>query len=173
MIPLGGLHAQREGGKENKYSCVVLAGMRGMEERRRNLKAFHEGDVRFLICTDVAARGLDVRGLPYVINVTLPDRSENYIHRIGRVGRLDRLGLAISLVATRKERVWYHTCSRKDKGRGCRNVKLVRAAGGAEAGPPSLRADARPARGGRWRTAAAPFGTTSRCCCARWRGGWW
>lgn len=117
---------QREKGKENRYSCVVLAGMRSMEERRRNLQAFHDGDVRFLICTDVAARGIDVRGLPFVVNLTLPDRSENYIHRIGRVGRAERMGLAVSLVATAKERVWYHKCNRKDRGRGCRNTKLVR-----------------------------------------------
>ena len=44
--------------------------------------------MRFLICTDVAARGLDISGLPYVINVTLPDRVEDYIHRVGRVGEL-------------------------------------------------------------------------------------
>ena len=42
--------------------------------------------MRFLIATDVAARGLDVAGLPCVINMTLPDRSEDYIHRVGRVG---------------------------------------------------------------------------------------
>ncbi len=46
-------------------------------------QAFSEGDVRFLICTDVAARGIDIKGLPYVVNMTLPDESENYIHRIG------------------------------------------------------------------------------------------
>jgi ATP-dependent RNA helicase DDX1 len=45
------------------------------------LQAFKEGDVRFLICTDVAARGIDISGLPYVINMTLPDKSEDYIHR--------------------------------------------------------------------------------------------
>ena len=49
-------------------------------------QAFKEGAVRFLICTDVAARGLDISGLPYVVNVTLPDRAEDYIHRVGRVG---------------------------------------------------------------------------------------
>lgn len=52
------------------------------------LQAFKDGDIRFLICTDVAARGIDVAGLPYVINMTLPDRSEDYIHRVGRVGKL-------------------------------------------------------------------------------------
>ena len=47
------------------------------------LQAFHDGDVRFLICTDLAARGLDIKGLPYVVNLTLPDEPENYIHHIG------------------------------------------------------------------------------------------
>lgn len=59
-----------------------------------------------MICTDVAARGIDIRGVPFVINVTLPDDKQNYVHRIGRVGRAERMGLAISLVATKhKEKV--------------------------------------------------------------------
>jgi hypothetical protein len=49
------------------------------------VQAFKDGDVRFLICTDVAARGIDISGLPYVINMTLPDKSEDYIHRCGCV----------------------------------------------------------------------------------------
>ena len=52
-----------------------------------------------------------VQGLPYVINMTLPDKSEDYIHRIGRVGRADTMGLAISLVSAKPEKVWY--CSKK------------------------------------------------------------
>ena len=88
-----------ETGVENAYSCVVLGGARSMEERRRNLQAFKDGDVRFLICTDVAARGIDIQGLPFVINMTLPDQSEDYIHRVGRVGRADHMGLAISIVS--------------------------------------------------------------------------
>lgn len=64
-----------------------------------------EGEVRFLICTDVAARGIDIRGVPFVVNVTLPDDKQNYVHRIGRVGRAERMGLAVSLVATVKEKV--------------------------------------------------------------------
>lgn len=86
LLAVGGGAAFRPGmekGKENPYSAVVLAGMRSMDERRRNLDAFRAGDVRFLICTDVAARGLDIKELPYVINVTLPDEPENYVHRIG------------------------------------------------------------------------------------------
>jgi ATP-dependent RNA helicase DDX1 len=117
--------AGAEKGKENAYSCCVLAGMRGQEERTRNLQAFKDGDVRFLICTDVAARGLDIKELPYVINMTLPDEPENYIHRIGRVGRADRMGLAISFVAASgcDEKVWFHTCS--NRGKGCSNTNLV------------------------------------------------
>eukprot|EP01041_Mallomonas_annulata_P009470 gene9470-19665_t len=114
-----------ETGKENPYSCAVLAGMRSMEERRASLEAFKEGDVRFLICTDVGARGIDVKGLPYVINMTLPEQAENYIHRIGRVGRAERMGLAISIVAANElaEQVWWHTC--KSKGVGCTQREIV------------------------------------------------
>ncbi|PNH01214.1 ATP-dependent RNA helicase DDX1 [Tetrabaena socialis] len=106
-----GFRGKKESGKENPYSCVVLAGARSMDERRAALAAFKEGDVRFLIATDVAARGIDIRELPYVINMTLPDKSEDYIHRVGRVGRADTLGLAISLVGAVPEKVWY--CSVK------------------------------------------------------------
>ncbi|EKX49574.1 hypothetical protein GUITHDRAFT_162044 [Guillardia theta CCMP2712] len=119
LVSLGGgrkFHGKAEKGKENPYSCVVLAGWRSVEERRQNLQAFKDGDVRFLIATDVAARGIDISGLPYVVNMTLPDVAANYIHRIGRVGRADKMGLAISFVATEKERVWF--CQKNVKGRG-------------------------------------------------------
>ena len=102
-----------EKGLENPYSCVVLAGARSMQERRQALAAFKDGDVRFLICTDVAARGIDIKELPYVINMCLPDlpQLEDYIHRVGRVGRADTMGLAISIVSKVPERVWY--CTKK------------------------------------------------------------
>jgi ATP-dependent RNA helicase DDX1 len=118
--------AGAEKGKENRYSCCVLGGARGQEERTRNLQAFRDGDVRFLVCTDVAARGLDIKELPYVVNLTLPDEPEQYIHRIGRVGRADRMGLAISLVAAPAcdEKVWFHTCGAR-YGKGCTNTALV------------------------------------------------
>jgi ATP-dependent RNA helicase DDX1 len=116
-----------EKGKESSYSCTVLHADRTPAERKRNFQAFKDGDVRCLICTDVAARGLDIAGLPFVINMTLPSLSEDYIHRIGRVGRAECVGLAISLVADCPEKVWYHTCA--SKGRGCRNVNLTSANG--------------------------------------------
>lgn len=107
-----------------KYSCVCLHSDRKPPERKANLQKFKDRKVRFLICTDVAARGIDVSGLPFVINVTLPDEKQNYIHRIGRVGRAERMGLAISLVAVKKEKVWYHSnCS--NRGKGCYNTNLT------------------------------------------------
>lgn len=115
-----------ESGKEIRYSCCVLAGMRSMDQRRESLAAFKEGHVRFLICTDVAARGIDVSGLPYVINMTLPDEAEQYIHRIGRVGRAGRMGLAVSIVCPDgvDEKVWYHTCKNRGKD-NCTNRQLT------------------------------------------------
>ncbi|XP_007426206.1 ATP-dependent RNA helicase DDX1 [Python bivittatus] len=116
---------QQGGGPDRKghqFSCVCLHGDRKPHERKQNLDRFKKGDVRFLICTDVAARGIDISGVPYVINVTLPDEKQNYVHRIGRVGRAERMGLAISLVATEKEKVWYHSCP--SRGKNCYNTRL-------------------------------------------------
>jgi hypothetical protein len=66
---------------------------------------------------------LDIKEMPYVVNMTLPDEAEQYIHRIGRVGRADRMGLAVSFVATCREKVWYHKCA--NRGKGCSNTKLA------------------------------------------------
>ena len=73
-----------------EFSCVCLHSDRAPKERTNNLLAFKNRKVKFLICTDVAARGLDIKGVPFVINVTLPDEKANYVHRIGRVGRAER-----------------------------------------------------------------------------------
>ncbi|XP_031696357.1 ATP-dependent RNA helicase DDX1-like, partial [Anarrhichthys ocellatus] len=116
---------QQGGGPDSKshqLSCVCLHGDRKPNERKTNLERFKKKEVRLLVCTDVAARGIDVHGVPYVINVTLPDEKQNYVHRIGRVGRAERMGLAISLVAMEKEKVWYHVCA--NRGRGCYNTRL-------------------------------------------------
>ncbi|DBA04622.1 TPA: hypothetical protein N0F65_012205 [Lagenidium giganteum] len=117
---------KRKSGKENELSCCVLAGMRTMAGRQQALDAFKSGDIRILICTDVAARGIDVKHLACIINMTLPNTEENYIHRVGRVGRNDAMGLAISIVADEdmKEKVWFHRCN-KFKGKGCVNRKLA------------------------------------------------
>lgn len=60
-----------------------------------------------------------------MINVTLPDEKSNYVHRIGRVGRAERMGLAISLVATVPEKVWYHGNWCSSRGKNCWNTRLT------------------------------------------------
>jgi ATP-dependent RNA helicase DDX1 len=131
----GGAFQRKETGPENRYSCVVLHGGREARAREANLAAFKEGLVRFLVCTDVAARGIDVRALPYVINLSLPTDEKGattYVHRVGRVGRADQVGLAISIVAAEgvQEKVWYHTCAGKGRGASaCNNTRLVEQGG--------------------------------------------
>ncbi|XP_014244665.1 ATP-dependent RNA helicase Ddx1 [Cimex lectularius] len=112
-------------GKNNPFSCVCLHGDRKPQERKSNYEAFKQGHVKFLICTDVAARGIDIGSLPYVLNITLPDDKSNYVHRIGRVGRADRMGLAISFVSTVPEKVWYHGEWCHSRGRNCYNTNLT------------------------------------------------
>jgi ATP-dependent RNA helicase RhlE len=84
--------------EEKKFSVVTIHGNKSQSVRTRNLASFKKGRARILVATDVAARGLDIQQLPAVINYNLPQVSENYIHRIGRTGRADLSGLAISLV---------------------------------------------------------------------------
>ena len=98
------LKARGGGGMTDKYTCRVLAGMRSMPDRQKALREFKAAEARILICTDVAARGIDIRELPFVINLTLPDKPETYVHRIGRVGRAERMGLAISIVGSENEK---------------------------------------------------------------------
>jgi ATP-dependent RNA helicase RhlE len=77
----------------------AIHGDKSQLERIKALEAFKAGETHALIATDVAARGLDVDDLPYVINYELPHTPEDYVHRIGRTGRAGKLGNAISLVS--------------------------------------------------------------------------
>ncbi|CAD6194723.1 unnamed protein product [Caenorhabditis auriculariae] len=108
--------------KMNNVDAICLHGDRSPEERSKSLHAFKNDQVRFLICTDVAARGIDVHGVPFVINVTLPDEKSMYVHRIGRVGRAERMGLSISLVSSHEEKVWFHKC-RSRGGVACSDTR--------------------------------------------------
>lgn len=69
---------------------------RSLPQRREALEGFKSGRYRILVATDIAARGIDVKGIELVINYDLPDDSENYVHRIGRTGRAGREGHAIT-----------------------------------------------------------------------------
>lgn len=81
-----------------------IHGDKSQGERMKALEAFKAGELEVLVATDVAARGLDVAGLPCVINYDLPFNAEDYVHRIGRTGRAGREGEAIALFTPDEER---------------------------------------------------------------------
>ncbi|MFA6164086.1 MAG: DEAD/DEAH box helicase [Methylobacter sp.] len=81
-----------------KLRVGVLHGEMDQKDRNRMMELFRGGEVKILIATDLAARGLDVKGINLVINFDVPRNGINYIHRIGRTGRADELGLTIALV---------------------------------------------------------------------------
>jgi len=80
-------------------STATLHSNRTQGQRTAALKRFKSGEVRCLIATDIAARGIDVDGISHVINYDFPPQPEDYVHRIGRTGRAQAIGDAISLVA--------------------------------------------------------------------------
>ena len=84
---------------KQKISAVAIHGNKTQNARTRALKQFKDGDVQVLVATDIAARGLDIHQLPYVVNYELPNVPEDYVHRIGRTGRAGATGQAISLVS--------------------------------------------------------------------------
>lgn len=69
------------------------------EERSRTLENLRNGEIKLLVATDVASRGLDISGLSHVVNYDVPNTVDDYIHRVGRTGRVDRSGVAITLVS--------------------------------------------------------------------------
>ena len=81
------------------YATRALHGDMSQRERNRTLTELRRGQVRVLVATDVAARGIDVPGISHVINFDLPRQVEDYVHRIGRTGRAGREGIAISIAA--------------------------------------------------------------------------
>ncbi|MEO0755587.1 MAG: DEAD/DEAH box helicase [Cyanobacteria bacterium J06648_16] len=81
-------------------TTAAIHGNKSQAARTRALKEFKQGDVRVLVATDVASRGVDIDRLPHVVNFELPNVSEDYVHRIGRTGRAGCEGQAVSLVST-------------------------------------------------------------------------
>ena len=81
------------------YKTGALHGDKSQDERLKALEAFKKGEVNLLVCTDVAARGLDIKDVPAVFNFDVPFNAEDYVHRIGRTGRAGASGLAVTLVA--------------------------------------------------------------------------
>ncbi|GAL24660.1 ATP-dependent RNA helicase RhlE [Vibrio variabilis] len=84
--------------EEKKITALAIHGNKSQGARTKALANFKSGEVRVLVATDIAARGLDIPQLPQVVNFDLPNVSEDYVHRIGRTGRAGETGNAYSLV---------------------------------------------------------------------------
>ncbi|MGL5770992.1 MAG: ATP-dependent RNA helicase RhlE [Plesiomonas shigelloides] len=93
----GANHLAEQLGKDG-ITAAAIHGNKSQGARTRALDDFKNGRVRVLVATDIAARGLDIDQLPYVVNYELPNVAEDYVHRIGRTGRAGCEGLALSLV---------------------------------------------------------------------------
>ena len=93
--------------QQDGFSAVALHGALSQGLRNRRLMALRQGQVQFLVATDVAARGIDVPTITHVFNFGLPMKSEDYTHRIGRTGRAGRDGLAVTLAEFRDKRKIY------------------------------------------------------------------
>ncbi|QIL78821.1 DEAD/DEAH box helicase [Diaphorobacter sp. HDW4A] len=85
--------------------ATALHGDKSQDERLKALEAFKSGEVNLLCCTDVAARGLDIKDVPAVFNYDVPFNAEDYVHRIGRTGRAGASGLAVTLVTPHDSRL--------------------------------------------------------------------
>ncbi len=84
---------------DDGFNAASIHGNKSQGQRDRAIKAFRAGEVNILVATDVAARGIDIPGVAYVINFDLPDVPDNYVHRIGRTARAGREGEAIAFCA--------------------------------------------------------------------------
>jgi ATP-dependent RNA helicase RhlE len=90
--------------KKYGYNAAAIHGDLDQSQRMKTLDAFREGELRLLIASDVAARGLDVPSVSHVFNFDVPGHAEDYVHRIGRTGRAGRDGKAITICSPRDEK---------------------------------------------------------------------
>jgi ATP-dependent RNA helicase RhlE len=88
---------------KNGVKSMALHGNKSQTARTQALAGFKSGDIRALVATDIAARGIDIEDLPHVVNFEIPNVSEDYVHRIGRTGRAGASGEAVSLVCLDEE----------------------------------------------------------------------
>ena len=86
--------------RRHGFEAEELHGDMAQHRRTETLAAYKKGDIKLLICSDVAGRGLDIQGVSHVFNFDVPNNAESYVHRIGRTGRAGREGRAITLVTS-------------------------------------------------------------------------
>ena len=82
----------------DNFICGLLAGDVPQRKRIKTLEKFRSGEIKILVATDVAGRGIHIDNISHVINFNLPEDPEDYVHRIGRTGRAGSEGISISLV---------------------------------------------------------------------------
>ena len=87
------------------HNAAALHGDMNQKQRSRTIRRLRHGEIRILVATDVAARGIDVQTISHVINFDLPMCAEDYVHRIGRTGRAGASGVALSLVSNRDRKL--------------------------------------------------------------------
>ena len=90
--------------RKKKIEASAIHGDKSQNQRQNALKAFKKGAVRVLVATDIAARGIDIDKLHYVLNYDIPNESETYVHRIGRCGRAGEQGVSISICEPEENR---------------------------------------------------------------------
>lgn len=83
--------------KKKKITAAAIHGDKAQNARQRALQQFKDGQIRVLVATDIAARGIDIDSLKYVVNFDIPNIAETYVHRIGRCGRAGDEGVSISM----------------------------------------------------------------------------
>jgi len=88
---------------KNGVKAMALHGNKSQSARTQALAGFKSGDIRALVATDIAARGIDIEELPHVVNYEIPNIPEDYVHRIGRTGRAGNSGEAVNLVCMDEE----------------------------------------------------------------------
>jgi len=89
--------------EKNGITAMALHGNKSQSARTQALAGFKSGDMRALVATDIAARGIDIDDLPHVVNYDIPNVTEDYVHRIGRTGRAGADGMAVNLVSLDEE----------------------------------------------------------------------
>lgn len=92
--------------RKQGLSAEAIHGDKSQNARQRALDTFKNKETDILVATDIAARGIDIEQLPYVINFDLPNIPETYVHRIGRTGRAGNVGIAISFCSKDEEGYW-------------------------------------------------------------------
>ena len=98
--------------KYHHLSACDISGSSSKEERKKALEGFRKGDIKLLVASDIAARGLDIKGVTHIFNLDLPENPKGYLHRAGRTGRMGEPGTVVSIV-TEREVPFLRKCERE------------------------------------------------------------